>query len=310
MRATPVVAALAALVGVALASSGAVRAQGVTAAAEPAVLTVAQQHDPHRIVVTIEAREPIELSADRRWLRAEVRGARGRPIVCAAPVRPRAGSRAVVLEPGARWSEWLDVRELCWGRALAAIETATEVRWSFDAGRGRGAWVVRAGGRPVRSLSSRPTRWRGSGAATSEDGSAPLRVELAPTEVAPGGRPVLRVRVVGQASARAFVRHESLSFRVRAPSGRQLDCSLPAFSGRPLPDFFARILPGRALVFALDGAAYCGALAEPGIYEVTPVLTLRERGDAWRLDAITGTFVGAPTPLRVRSATYVEQPVE
>jgi hypothetical protein len=61
---------------------------------------------------------------------------------------------------------------------------------------------------------------------------------------------------------------------------------------------------------ALDGAAYCGPLEEPGIHEVTPVLTLTERGDAWRLDALTGTFVGEAAPLRVRASSYVDQPVE
>jgi hypothetical protein len=306
-------AALAALAVAAMLGPASASAQRRSSAPDPPVLTVTQSDDPHRVELTVEARERLELSADRRWLRAEIRGLRGRRVVCAAPVRPRVGSRSRVLEPGARWSEWLDVRELCWGRALDALATATEVRWTFDAGRGRGAWVARVAGRTLRSLAAASTTWRGSGAPGDAGGAssgAPVRVELAPTDVAPGGRPALRVRIVGQARARAFVRHESVSFRVRAPSGRAFECAVAPFAGRPLPDFFARLVPGRPTLLTLDAAAYCGPLREPGIYEVTPVLTLRERGAEWRLDAITGTFVGAPSVLRVRSTTYVEQPVE
>ncbi len=279
-------------------------------------LTVTQREaDPLRVVITLEAREAVEISADRRWLRAELRDGRGRRVVCSAPVRPRAGSRPRSLEAGQRWAEWLDVRELCWGRSLEALSATTEVRWTFDAGRGRAPWVARTAARRVAALTPHTAPWRPWAAplAGSAPGAAaaPLRVELAPTDVRLQQRPIFRVRAVGgQATRRVFVRHESFSFRVSAPSGRTFECRVPPFAGRVLPDFFTRLSRGRVIPLALDGATYCGRFEEPGIYDVTPILTLSETGASWRLDALTGTFVGAPSALRVRAATYVEQPVE
>ncbi|MBN8616072.1 MAG: hypothetical protein J0L92_36105, partial [Deltaproteobacteria bacterium] len=140
---------------------------------------------------------------------------------------------------------------------------------------------------------------------------SPLAVSLAPADALRGWRPTLRVRVATRVgtTARAYLRAESVSFRVTTPSGASFTCELPPFAGRALPDFFSRLSWRRARLFALDGVAYCGRFEEPGIYEVTPVITLTESGDEWRLRALTGTFVGTPSPLRIRSATYVEQPV-
>jgi len=283
-----------------------------TIAPPPATLAITPLGNGHRVVLTVEARERVELSADRRWLRAELRDARGRRLPCAAPVRPRVASRVRTLEAGERWSEWLDVRELCWGRALGALSTARELTFHFDAGRARGAWVVRTAAGPVRALSPVSSPWRPPGLGSDGDGQAPLRVRLADADAASGGRPTFRV-AVGTASAvamRAFVRPESVSFHVVAPSGRAFECAVPAFEGRPLPDFFSRISRARPLTLSLDAQAYCGRFQEPGIYEVTPVVTLRERGAQWRLEAVTGVFRGPPAALRVRSTPYFEQPWE
>jgi hypothetical protein len=109
---------------------------------------------------------------------------------------------------------------------------------------------------------------------------------------------------------RAFVRPEHVSFRVITPTGGRIECALAPFDGRALPDFFTRLGGSRAVAFALDAVAYCGRFEEPGVYEITPVVTLHDDGAEWRLDAVTGTFVGVPAPLRIRSTTYVEQPYE
>ncbi|MBX7190907.1 MAG: hypothetical protein K1X94_02560, partial [Sandaracinaceae bacterium] len=275
----------------------------------PATLTVTPIGG-YRVTLSVEAHEPIELAADRRRLRVELRDARNRRVTCVQAGRPRAEARARSLAAGERWSEWLDLRELCWGRALGALPDAREVVFHFDAGRGRGAWVVRTPTASFRALAPVTSAWRPSAnPAGVADGA--VRISLLAADALRSGRPVLRVRVTGASSevVRAFVRPDSVSFRVTTPSGGHLDCALPRFQGRALPDFFARLSSRRAIAYALDGVALCGPFEEPGIYEVTPVLTLRERGEAWRLEGVTGTFVGAPAPLRIRSVTYVEQPV-
>lgn len=283
-------------------------AQPQTAPPPPAELRVTPTTG-HRLTVTIEAREAIELAADRRFLRVEIRDARNRRSSCVSSVRPRPEARARTLAAGERWSEWLDLRELCWGRALAALEGAREVTFHFDAGRARGAWVVRSGGTTFRALAPVASSFRPPVRPDVPAGA--VAISLAPAEGLLGARPTLRVRITGGAprTVRAFVRPEHVRFRVVTPSGGSMECALPPFAGRALPDFFARLAPGRGIAFALDGVSYCGPFEEPGVYEITPIVTLGDDGAEWRLEAVTGSFVGAPAPLRVRSATYVEQPV-
>ncbi len=292
---------------------GHLRAQRArTPAPAPATFAITPIGEGYRVALTVEARERVELSADRRWLRAEVRDARGRRLPCTQPSRPRVGSRVRTLEAGERWSEWLDVRELCWGRSLEALSSARELTFHFDAGRARGAWVVRAALGPVRALPPVSSSWRAPSPQTADVGEGALRVRLAAADAALARRPTFRVGVTATSAVpvRAFVRPEFVSFHVVAPSGRSFECAMSAFDGRPLPDFFSRLSRARPLTLSLDAQAYCGRFEEPGIYEVTPVVTLRERGAEWRLEAITGVFRGAPAALRVRSSTYVEQPWE
>jgi hypothetical protein len=295
------------LVVASLASRG--EAQRRVASPPPAILSVTPDAG-HRLVVSIEASEPLDLAADRRFLRVDIRDARGRRAMCVSGVRPRSEVRVQHLETGQRWSEWLDIRELCWGRSLSALAGARSVSFQFDAGRARGAWVTRTTRGTTRSLAPLVSSWRPP-APQAQNAESPLVVSLAPADAMRGGRPTLRVRVAARAgtTARAYLRAESVSFRVTTPTGGSFTCELPPFEGRALPDFFSRLSSRAARVFGLDGVAYCGRFEEPGIYEVTPVITLTESGDAWRLRALTGTFVGTPSPLRIRSATHVEQPV-
>ncbi|MFN9809520.1 MAG: hypothetical protein ACK6CU_07820 [Deltaproteobacteria bacterium] len=275
----------------------------------PAVLRVTPAGG-YRVTLTVEARETLELAADRRLLRVEIRDARNRRASCAAAVRPRPEARARRLAPGERWAEWLDVRELCWGRSLAALEDAREVTFYFDAGRGRGAWVARTSATTFRSLAPVSSTFRAPPAEVPPRG--PLRVTLAPVDVAVRGRATLRVRVVGSEPewVRAFIRPEHVSFRVTTQTGGHFECALPPYTGRALPDFFARLTSRRGVAFALDAVRYCGPFVEPGIHEITPVLALRESGAPWRIAALTGTFAGPGVALRVRSSAYVEQPAE
>lgn len=282
--------------------------RAAVAAAAPATWSVSPDAG-HRVVVTIEALEAIDLVADRRLLRVDIRDARGRRATCAAPARPRSDARVRHLATGERWSEWLDLREICWGRSLSALQGARSVTFQFDAGRARGAWVAQTARGTTRALAPIESSWRPP-APTPPPAEGALVVSMSPADSIRGGRPTLRVRVAGRggAVARAYVRAESVSFRVITPSGGAITCGLPPFVGRALPDFFSRLSARGARLFALDGVAYCGRFEEPGIYEVTPVITLTESGDAWDLRAVTGTFVGSPVPLRIRSTVYVEQP--
>ena len=278
-----------------------------TPAAPPPALLEVTPTSGYRVTVTVQAREALELAADRRFLRVEIRDARNRRASCVSTARPQPEARRRSLEAGERWSEWLDLRELCWGRSLAALEGAREVVFHFGAGRARGAWVVRTAHASFRALAPVVSSYRPIPDANRP--ARPVSIHLLASDAMRGAAPTFHVRVSGDASrpVRAFVRPEHVSFRVLTPSGGRLQCALPPYRGRALPDFFVRL---GAVSFALDGARYCGPFEEPGIYEVTPVITLPETGAAWRIDAAHGTFIGAPSVLRVRSPNYVEQPLE
>ena len=273
-----------------------------------ATLSVTQDsQDPHRLVVRIDALQEVEVANDRRWLTAEFRDERGRRVRCARRDRPRRTDRTVSVPSGGHWAEWMDVRELCWGRALGALERGGDVVWQFSAGRGGRSWVARTPTVLFRSLPSVTTSWRAVPLPSVPSGRAAL-VELTPTDARTSSSATFRLRVRAVGAERAFVRREYVSFEVRSPSGRTFRCSVEPFVGRPLPDFFSHLSERRAVLLSLSGAYYCGPFHEPGIYEVTPVLTLTEDGEAWGWHALTGTFRGPPSPMRIASATYVEQP--
>lgn len=275
---------------------------------DPAIATLSvtqDSQDPHRLVVRIDALTDIEVANDRRWLTAELRDARGRRVRCTRRDRPRRTTRTTSLAAGAHWSEWMDVRELCWGRALTTLEQGGEVVWQFSSGTGRN-WVARTPATFYRNLPSVTTSWRASPSATVPTGRAAV-VSLAPTD-ARASSATLRLRITALGNERAFVRREHVAFEVRSPSGRTFWCGIDSFIGRALPDFFSHLSERRAVLMSLSSADFCGAFREPGVYEITPVLTLTETGEAWGWHALTGTFRGAPSPLRVPSPTYVEQP--
>lgn len=284
-------------------------AQRRVATPAPATWSVTPLGEGHRLRVSVQATESIELAADRRLVRVEIRDARNRRVRCTSSSRPQPDARARRLAAGEQWAEVFDVRELCWGRALSALQGAREVRFLFDAGAGRRAWVVRTGQASFRSLPPIVSSWRAPEPAAAASG--PVRVSMSPADAMRGGRPVFRVRVTGTESApvRAFMRPENVSFRVTTPSGGTLHCRIAAYPGRALPDFFTRLSLRRVSSWSLDAVRYCGRFEEPGVYDVTPIVTLRERGAEWGIDAVTGTFEGIAAPLRIRSTSYVEQPV-
>lgn len=264
---------------------------------------------PFRYVVSLRASSSAEVIADVRLLRLEVRvPGRRRAHRCDMPGRPRRAdeSRARTLAPGERWAEWIDVRELCWGRSLEALETeGATVEASYEVGRGRRAWVVRRsdGSSPMRALTRVSVEPPHAPAAPAlDDATAAARVTLSSAD-ARSSNPTFRVAVYGGGATirRAWLRPDRFRFRVVSPTGEVTFCSLPP-SGRAIPDLFSRIGARRAVRFSLESRAYCGddVFEDAGIYEVTPTVVLDEDGSAWDLDAVVGTFSGAEAAVRVR----------
>jgi hypothetical protein len=287
---------------------------------------------PYRRVLTIHALSAIELNADRRLLRLEIvptpapidpsaparRRARRppRPIRCDHPDHPRRPDplRVVHLEAGATWREWIDLREYCWGRALDALSAGGElvVRFGPRTG-GRGRFAVRAAQVEHRELDELRAQLDPIPPPVAPDPEAAARIVVSRVDTRAQRGVVLRTSVRSrEGRRRAYVRPDRIQFHVVGPDGAW-DCAISRGGGAAIPDLFQRLTPRGGPSYALEGRWYCPeAFRAQGIYEVTPSIELEHDGAAWDLDAITGTFVGATTFVRIRHGDrgYVERPVD
>src|SRR5690606_5340830 len=116
---------------------------------------------PFRYVLELRpgGAEPLEVLADRRVLRFEVRPTEGRRrrYTCRHPAAPRrvAEGRVRTLTLGsaqdASWREWIDLRMYCTGSALRALEAGATVTPTYGWPRAtRTRWVARRPGAPTR----------------------------------------------------------------------------------------------------------------------------------------------------------------
>lgn len=256
---------------------------------------------PHWVWVTVRAgAEPVDLHGDLRLLSLTLpRPARGRAPRCSRRAPPLRRVPKVRLAAGEEWKRWIDLRQVCWGRSLAALAAGGEIeaRWA------RGGVRPAEGRRRARRLEATFTL---AATASEAETEAPVRARL----LAASARTERGLRFRVRASARSepvrvYVRPSSWRFRVVAADGTATACRMPDLDRSPPPDLFRRLRGRRAWPLTLDASAFCpeGTFARPGVYEVTPTLVLGESGATWALDALTGSFEGRTTPVRIDGGT-------
>ena len=260
-----------------------------------------------------------EVVADRRLLqlRVQAEGSRRR-TVCRHPDPPRRveETRTRAFEAGETHEEWVDLRELCWGRTLAALgarPAEIEVAYGFR-GRGRGRFVARAEDerRPPHRVAGETLAWQppadeGEGGEGEDEDAPVVQVSVRPVSTR-SATPPARLTIRGR-GGRVYLRDDLFSLRVRGPLGT-VTCAVPRQPIVPIVDFYRSLRrPSRTSV---DTARWCpeDTFAVPGVYEVTPIVELVYDAERYDFDAVTGTFEGEPTPFRVRGRGYVEQRVE
>lgn len=272
----------------------------------------------------------MEVVADRRLLRFDVRAAGSRRVEhCAHPAAPRfsptlnktslgpAGGPAGSPQGPVTYSEWIDLRDYCTGRALAALDAGANVVPHYGFRRAsRSAWVARNEESGVDAASVAELTGAAFDVAPRPPATAPTgdaSVTLASVEVDTQRTLVLRVsvRATGARARRIYLRADQIRFRVRSMLGT-VECGLPREERPPVADFFTRIDRRRAATLALDANVVChDAFPLAGIYEVTPMVALPYRAPAPHdADSLVGEFVAAqPAVVRVRRGDrgYVEQ---
>jgi hypothetical protein len=258
----------------------------------------------YEYVLSITASADVHVATDLRLLRLEVAAAGSRRATrCDARPGPRrfedAGDH--VLTSGGEWHASFDVRTICWGRALTALDAGGELRGSFGVARGRGVPIARASGVETRSVTIAPIVVDPRPAAAAPEGD--VRISLARSDAVNGERVSLRVSVRAVRAVRAWVRPDRVAFRVASPDGTTRTCAVSHFAAAPIPDLFARLTTRSGPTLSLEARRYCtpSVFAHAGIYEVTPILTLDADGRPWHLDTPLGTFEGAPSFVRVRA---------
>lgn len=258
---------------------------------------------PRRVRLSLVARDDVEVTADLRLLRLEVRPiGRGRALPCDAPPRPGRGLPDTRrMRAGEVWTDTFDVRMFCWGRALAALDAGAELGGSLGTARIGGARRS-AGGSRFRAVAL-PFTPVPARAPTSPAPVGDVRVVLSGADAASGAHLSFHVAVRASRPVRAWVRPDRLRFRVRTPSGETHLCAMDRAEGAPIPDLFARVGTRSGPAYSLDARAYCGVdvFAHAGIYEVTPLLDLDVDGSDYRMDTPLGTFEGAAALVRVRA---------
>ena len=138
-------AALLAFALVGFAPASAVDAQRARVPEEPRLSVTLEpfsEAGPWKRKLVLRSLRAQEVVRDRRLLERTVREARerGRPRrhVCrypGAPARP-VEARVAAMSAGETYVEWLDLRELCWGRAARVLESGevtVEVSYGFRA---------------------------------------------------------------------------------------------------------------------------------------------------------------------------------
>ena len=285
---------------------------------------------PFRYVLELRPRgaEPIEVLADRRVLRFEVRPSEGRRrFTCRHPAAPSRASdaRARTLTSGsaedASWREWIDLRMYCTGSALRALEAGATVTPTYGWPRPtRTRWIARRPGAPTRAWTAHadlaPLAFPGvpQEALTTRaggEGESPLDVSLASTSARTGSALVLRPSIrAREGTERLYVRPDAWRFHVRGPLG-DVTCAVERGGGSPPPDLFRRVTRRSAVRATLDADFFCPehTFDLAGVYEVAPEVELPHSGEEYGLDAVTGRFRGPAVPIRITHGQggYLEQ---
>lgn len=259
----------------------------------------------------VESHAEQEVAIDRRLLEFSVQPEDSRRrFRCRHPDQPRRGETRS-MTPGQIYSEWLDLREYCSGNALTALRrhnATINTRFGYSRG-GRSRFVARREGRrPTLRIDGPSLAWENT---PQEPTDAPIRLSVSDQRSRGQVRFITTIRAGVSERPIVYLRDDLLRFVVRTPSGQEVHCVRPRQEIYPIRERFRR-LGRRMRRNVLAANHYCPAdtFDEPGVYEVTPILTLPYGAEGFPFEALTGRFRGSPGVIHVRSRRYHRQPIE
>ncbi len=298
----------------------------------PVALEVAATSVPGRLRYTLRnvSDAPVEVLADRRLLSfvatppAPVPGVRRRAAPrlarCAHDQRPPLNefSPRITLEPGQRYSEAVDVADLCALRTPALGPEPVEFHYGFAPPR-RGA------ASHARSIVT-DERAETFAEVTTQVPSSTITVD-APVDAAgragqllvldargsgaaaPAGlRVSVTVRNPSVQATWTMMRPTQFSFVVTTPAGRDVECQAVTRQPSPLRDLFVRLPARSRRAVTLVPTMYCaaGTFQAAGVYRARARLESRASGEAFGFQRVfTGVVESASFPLRLSRGAIV-----
>ncbi|MBI5514186.1 MAG: hypothetical protein HY909_10485 [Deltaproteobacteria bacterium] len=317
------------LSAVTLALLGALGVHPAEARGDAVALSVAPSGEPWRwdLTLTNEGASPVELLADRRLLwfdvpaPAPLAGRRARrprrPLVCAHEARPSSqdGVARVVLAPGERFRERVDLRDLCRFRVPPAVLPASTVTVHY------GFPALPRPGRPRPPSALRSVVLDPSGAQVFPELVTTATVPALPAEALGPTPHAVALRARGSSAARGeglrlvvrlhngtalpfqtFWRTTHFHLLVTAPDGRAIPCEVLYRQSPALRELLVRVGPGRTRSLVLTPWSYCPreAFDQAGVYLVTARFENRASGEELGLRGVfTGTLEAPSAALRV-----------
>ena len=236
--------------------------------------------------------EKLEVVFDPRRLKITIATpARGVRHVCRHPQAAMEAKeeRSIKLEGrGQTWTELIDLTEYCYSEALEALQAGGTIEAEYGSASAVARIEVEA--TTVQTNAGRPSR----------PNADLVRVRLGTTTARTPEALRFRVSLRSKSGAHwIYPRLDLWRFRVQGPEGT-VECGPRRDRIKPIVDFYRRISPRRPWRETLVASYVCPDVFDaPGVYEVTPIVDLLYTSPSEARRALTGTFYGPPSKVRL-----------
>jgi len=286
-----------------------------------------------RYTLRNDSSAPVEVVADRRLLSfvatapAPVPGVRRRAprtvARCTHDQRPPLNefSPRITLEPGQRYSEAVDVADLCALRTPVIGPEPLEFHYGFAPPRRGAASHARSIVTDERAEtyaeltalvpSSTLTFDASADASVRPDALLVLDARGSGAAAPTGLRATVTVRNPSVQATWTMMRPTQFSFVVTTPAGREVECQAVTRQPSPLRDLFVRLPARSRRGVTLLPTMYCaaGTFQAAGVYRARARLESRASGEAFGFQRVfTGVVESASFPLRLSRGAIV--PIE
>lgn len=280
---------------------------------------------PWKVTVSNTGSVPLRIVADVRLLRLSIeappsttplkKGEKAPAATeCALPGSMRSDERTLILAPGAKWSDEVDVRLFCLDRVDRLVDGAIVTpRYGWAApktGKLAAPFVVVPESTEVASAKELAA---GAIVLDASQFTTPANGSQGPITAIPGGarsngsgkdaEATIVLRNISKETKTLYPRPQLVDARVVNPQGQLVSCAGAAITPAPIAEFVTKLGPNATWQATVPLASLCpsGTFDRPGLYFVTPVIHLPPMPDTPK--AVTGEIAAERVQLlRIETA--------